>query len=189
MWRDDGRWPWRDPKQKGQPSRDEDDDCTDDPDSQPPFLSARLGHRRMTGDFSGSAVGRRGMGAKDVASPAEPGLSAEADMKLAKDQIQPPSKEMVSVAAYYLWQEAGLPAGRDQEFWLAAESKLAQAGNGTKARVSQPVCDRCLGESGENLTVAPSNHEPVPKHWRMQHNSRRGGGGRSLGTHNSGRGL
>lgn len=34
-------------------------------------------------------------------------------------------QEMIKDLAYRLWQDAGSPAGRDQEFWFAAETQVA----------------------------------------------------------------
>jgi hypothetical protein len=34
----------------------------------------------------------------------------------------------IATAAYYQWVNAGCPAGRDQEFWLKAETELKQNG-------------------------------------------------------------
>jgi hypothetical protein len=36
-----------------------------------------------------------------------------------------PTSEQIREKAYYLWMEAGRPAGRDLEFWAAAERELA----------------------------------------------------------------
>jgi hypothetical protein len=36
--------------------------------------------------------------------------------------------EEIRDRAYVLWQEAGEPDGRDQEFWHQAERELAEAG-------------------------------------------------------------
>lgn len=39
---------------------------------------------------------------------------------------QPPfSREAIAERAYLLWDQAGRPAGRDQEFWLRAQDELA----------------------------------------------------------------
>ncbi|THD45477.1 MAG: DUF2934 domain-containing protein [Bradyrhizobium sp.] len=36
------------------------------------------------------------------------------------------AQEHVHVRAYELWELAGTPEGRDEEFWFAAESELSQ---------------------------------------------------------------
>ena len=49
-------------------------------------------------------------------------------------------ESMVSRVAYQLWEHAGRPAGRDLEFWLAAESKLrAQSSKTTAAFGGSPA--------------------------------------------------
>ena len=35
-----------------------------------------------------------------------------------------PSKEEIEALAYRLWQQAGMPAGREREFWNLAEQQL-----------------------------------------------------------------
>lgn len=35
-----------------------------------------------------------------------------------------PSEKDIRHAAYYLWEEAGRPAGRDLEFWFSARERL-----------------------------------------------------------------
>jgi hypothetical protein len=39
------------------------------------------------------------------------------------------SKEQISARARELWEQHGRPAGRDQEFWLQAESELRKNGS------------------------------------------------------------
>lgn len=36
------------------------------------------------------------------------------------------SHDVIKDLAYRLWEEAGRPEGRDEEFWLAAEAQLAK---------------------------------------------------------------
>jgi hypothetical protein len=38
--------------------------------------------------------------------------------------VPKPAEQQIQHAAYYLWEEAGCPAGRDQEFWFAARERL-----------------------------------------------------------------
>ena len=35
-----------------------------------------------------------------------------------------PSEKEIAALAYKLWDEAGMPVGKDDEFWRAAEQKL-----------------------------------------------------------------
>jgi len=39
------------------------------------------------------------------------------------------SKEQISARAHELWEQHGRPAGRDEEFWLQAESELTKHGS------------------------------------------------------------
>lgn len=43
------------------------------------------------------------------------------------------STDAIATAAYYHWVNAGKPAGRDQEFWLQAETELGA--NGKPVRI------------------------------------------------------
>jgi hypothetical protein len=54
----------------------------------------------------------------------------------------------VSRLAYQLWETAGRPAGRDLEFWLAAEAKV-------RAVVQQPVSVA----SAESAPAVPSREK------------------------------
>jgi hypothetical protein len=37
---------------------------------------------------------------------------------------QAPSRETIAERAYLLWEQAGRPTGRDEDFWLRAEAEL-----------------------------------------------------------------
>jgi len=51
----------------------------------------------------------------------------------------PPSQEAIAQRAYSLWEQAGKPAGRDEEFWLRAETELAASVSpGGSAGVAPP---------------------------------------------------
>lgn len=39
------------------------------------------------------------------------------------------NEEYIRVAAYYMWEKAGCPEGREEEFWNQAESQLLKAEN------------------------------------------------------------
>lgn len=39
-------------------------------------------------------------------------------------QIIEPTEEQIRERAYYLWEIAGCPKGRDQEFWFMAKEEL-----------------------------------------------------------------
>jgi hypothetical protein len=41
-----------------------------------------------------------------------------------------PTDEQIRIRAHRLWEEAGRPEGRDDEFWDQAERELQKAGDG-----------------------------------------------------------
>jgi hypothetical protein len=41
--------------------------------------------------------------------------------------MKKPSEKQILNRSYELWQEAGMPEGREDEFWLQAETELSQA--------------------------------------------------------------
>lgn len=41
-----------------------------------------------------------------------------------------PAEKDIQHAAYFLWEEAGRPKGRDQEFWFAARERLRHTAPG-----------------------------------------------------------
>lgn len=48
-----------------------------------------------------------------------------------------PTEQEIQHSAYLLWEQAGRPAGRDWDFWLAAKERLkhrAPAGTGGRRR-------------------------------------------------------
>ena len=48
---------------------------------------------------------------------------------------QEPTNEEISVRAYYLWEAAGRPDGRDQDFWNKAQTEL----KASKKETSKPT--------------------------------------------------
>lgn len=40
--------------------------------------------------------------------------------------MEKPTEKQILNRSYELWQEAGMPAGREDEFWLQAEKELSQ---------------------------------------------------------------
>jgi hypothetical protein len=48
-------------------------------------------------------------------------------------------QDRVSVAAHHLWQAAGSPNGRDQEFWFSAERRLLEDNIRTPPRKSADI--------------------------------------------------
>jgi len=39
-------------------------------------------------------------------------------------QLTKPSEKEIAARAYRIWEEAGMPNGKDEEFWRAAEQEL-----------------------------------------------------------------
>lgn len=56
--------------------------------------------------------------------------------------MQTMDQEKIRDRAYQLWDRAGQPEGRDQEFWFDAERELAEEGDGDisehMSKVEQP---------------------------------------------------
>ena len=48
------------------------------------------------------------------------------------------NSEQIAARAYTLWESAGYPDGRDQEFWFAAESELRDEGE-TEAPADETI--------------------------------------------------
>ena len=53
--------------------------------------------------------------------------------------------------AYHLWEEAGRPFGRDQEFWNRAEEKLAGEGTHSPTMPSEPADPHPSDEGRSNV--------------------------------------
>jgi len=76
--------------------------------------------------------------------------------------MNPPTHEDVQQRAKNLWSAAGGPAGRDMEFWLAAEQELSDtAGRGAAfsdemKRETSPMTD-----AAEPATAAPMPSQAV----------------------------
>jgi hypothetical protein len=70
-----------------------------------------------------------------------------------------PSREAIAERAYLHWEQAGKPFGRDEEFWLRAETELA-------APVSPggvpPVIPTLLAALPPILTALPVHQVPPP---------------------------
>lgn len=47
-------------------------------------------------------------------------------------------EETIRKCAYYLWLEAGRPAGRDLDFWHAAQEKLRHSHHYQRTRAIRP---------------------------------------------------
>ena len=71
------------------------------------------------------------------------------------NQSQSPRKS-IAARAYQLWEQAGKPAGRDEEFWLRAEAEL------TKAPAALPAFAPSVIAPVATTTVAPLHEVPPP---------------------------
>ena len=62
-------------------------------------------------------------------------------MKIAKSENTRIDINRVKTLAYQMWEQAGSPAGRDLEFWLAAEAGMLeeQSGKETAKASSHPI--------------------------------------------------
>lgn len=58
----------------------------------------------------------------------------ELRQKLQKRLAARRSKEEIRARAFELWEQHGRPAGRDEEFWLQAESELKDISEGAAGR-------------------------------------------------------
>ena len=68
----------------------------------------------------------------------------------------------VSRLAYQLWEDAGRPAGRDLEFWVAAEAKLAAV---TTPSVTAPVQQAAPKQASAPMKSNRATRGGVKKSW------------------------
>jgi hypothetical protein len=75
------------------------------------------------------------------------------------------NESTVSRLAYQLWENAGRPANRDLEFWLAAENKLRSHPKQTVANVPQPVVAEKAPKASRSGTrkTWPKPYPALPK--------------------------
>ena len=83
--------------------------------------------------------------------------------------IHEPTREEIAVRAYLIWEKNGKPQGREQAFWLLAESEL-QAGYkkltemiATPPTVSKPKAK--AARSAKPLVKPVAKSKPVKKRW------------------------
>lgn len=78
-----------------------------------------------------------------------------------KNELNPiaPSHDDIAQRAYFLWEQAGGPAGRDQEFWLCAEAELAAT---TGSASVPPVIAPPAITSPPTPTASPALQVPPP---------------------------
>ena len=67
-----------------------------------------------------------------------------------------PSPEAIAARAYLLWEQAGKPSGRDEEFWLRAEAEL------TTAPTAPPIIAPPIVAPLATTTIAPPHEVPPP---------------------------
>jgi hypothetical protein len=78
-----------------------------------------------------------------------------------------PTHDEIAVAAYGLWEAAGKPSGRDEEFWLVAKDKLQQEHYLLSASLLESL--RLQRSRGENLEHGPMRSEiPTSANKRSQ---------------------
>lgn len=68
------------------------------------------------------------------------------------------SRETIAERAYYLWEAAGKPAGRDEEFWTRAEAGL----NAAAVSAVPPVIAPPILTAVATTTVASLHEVPPP---------------------------
>jgi len=88
-----------------------------------------------------------------------------------QERFSPPSHDEISSAAFSLWEQAGKPAGRDEEFWLAAERMII-----TRQPPPEDIPGALRGNPAHSTEPSPSklidDHvEPAPA---IQTNKRAG---------------
>lgn len=71
----------------------------------------------------------------------------------------PPSHQSIAARAYSLWEQAGRPGGRDQEFWSRAESELTTP---TTATGAPPVIAPPVVRTPQSPTTALASQVPPP---------------------------
>lgn len=71
-------------------------------------------------------------------------------------------QEKVQNLAYQLWQDAGSPDGRDQEFWYAAEVQVRTA-KPAKAAPKPKAAPKAKAEPKAKAPAAPKAAKPKAK--------------------------
>jgi hypothetical protein len=71
---------------------------------------------------------------EDPAAAAPPGTSATPSLQTAE-----PDDEDIKILAYYLWEKAGCPEGRDQEFYFQAEREQRDCKKPDRTRASDLI--------------------------------------------------
>jgi 4-diphosphocytidyl-2C-methyl-D-erythritol kinase len=87
-----------------------------DPNEDPGELERQIERARRLASYTTDQTALSGSGG---------GVEAEAAKRLAARR----SKEQISARAREFWEQHGRPAGRDEEFWLQAESERRKNGS------------------------------------------------------------
>jgi hypothetical protein len=75
---------------------------------------------------------------------------------MSKSIQQQPNHDDIARSAYHLWEQSGKPAGREVEFWLAAEALLRSPARRVQSR-------RPARSAPRSAPAAPSARAPVSK--------------------------
>lgn len=70
-------------------------------------------------------------------------------------------KNAVRNLAYNLWEQAGRPEGRDQEFWLEAERLLVKPDRETKGKLAPREAKPDTVKKGAKAKAAPMEKPPA----------------------------
>lgn len=74
-------------------------------------------------------------------------------------QITP--NNQVAARAYYLWQQAGRPHGRDLEFWTLAEADIRAASKPNNAVLAVAHANQQLQAAGHSAPAIGRRRTPV----------------------------
>ncbi len=59
------------------------------------------------------------------------------------------SRELIEQRAYILWEQAGRPEGRGEEFWLLAQDQIREEQAGHPAHVTPPALDPSIEQTSQ----------------------------------------
>lgn len=72
-------------------------------------------------------------------------------------------QEKIKNLAYQLWQDAGSPDGRDQEFWYTAEVQVKAAKPAKAKAAAAPKAPKAKAEPKAKAPAAPKAAKPKAK--------------------------
>src|SRR5688572_23730700 len=90
-------------------------------------------------------------------------------------QNNAPRQEQVACVAYGLWEKAGRPAGRDQEFWFKAQQQIALASQ-TGTSATTPFEQRAKASPSAAAASALLSTTPTAAEWKSRSQIENGGG-------------